>query len=78
MRDKIFFLSCFGFALGVLARSLLAVNFYFAVFVLVLSLVILLFSHFTKLKWGIVAAFFILAFAAAGVTVWHFTKRFHG
>src|SRR3989344_6248344 len=63
MQDRIFYSICFGFAVGVLVRSFVFVNFYFAVFFLFIALILTLFSYFTKLKWGVIASFFILMFS---------------
>ncbi len=63
MQHRIFYGICFGFIMGVLWRSFFVVNFYFNIFLLSLSIIIILLSHFTKLKWGIVGAVFVLAFS---------------
>src|SRR3989344_3019373 len=70
MRDRIFYSICFGFVFGVLLRSFLSVNFYFVVFTGVLSFVLILFTYFTKLKWGVIISVFILTFSL-GVLRFH-------
>src|SRR3990167_4247721 len=74
MQDRIFFAVCFGFAVGVLLRSFVVVDFYFSIFVLVLSFFILLLSHFTKLKWGIISAVFIFTFSL-GILRFHLADK---
>jgi competence protein ComEC len=61
MKDRIFYGICFGFMIGVLLRSFFIVNFYFTILILVIALVVGLFSHLSKLKWGIVGAVFVFA-----------------
>jgi competence protein ComEC len=61
MKDKIFYSICFGFILGVLLRSFFVVNFYFNILLLTLSFIGIFFSCFTKLRWGIIGAVFVLA-----------------
>jgi len=64
MRDRIFYSICFGFIFGVLVRSLLSVNIYFAILCGVISLALLLvFTFILKHKWGIIASVFILTFS---------------
>ncbi len=64
MRDKIFYAVCFGFILGVLWRSFLSVNFYFAVWLGILSFFLTLFFIFiSKQPWGIITCVFMLAFS---------------
>ncbi|MBP6883950.1 MAG: ComEC/Rec2 family competence protein, partial [Candidatus Pacebacteria bacterium] len=63
MRDRVFYSICFGFVLGVLTRSFIFVDTYFIIFVLALSFLVLLFSYFTKLKWGVIGAIFFITFA---------------
>lgn len=62
MRDKILFLSCFGFVAGVLLASFFIPDFFAVVFVSMLSLLTLLFFSVSKNKWGIIAACSIFAF----------------
>mgnify|MGYP001596760038 CR=1 FL=1 len=70
MKDRIFFAVCFGFGLGVLLRSFFEINFYFTLFILVLSVIISLFCYFTKLKWAAVAAVFVIA-VSIGILRFH-------
>ena len=42
-------------------RSFIYVNFYFVIFSLVLSLIVMLFTYFTKIKWGVIISVFVLA-----------------
>ncbi len=61
MWDRIFYAICFGFIFGVLLRSLLFVNFYFAVLFGVVGFALFLFFSFvSKNNWGIIASIFIL------------------
>lgn len=61
MQDRIFYSSCFGFALGVLLRSFIFINFYLVLFVIFLSILVAITSYFIKLKWGIIFSICILA-----------------
>lgn len=70
MQNKIFYAGGFGFGLGVLVRSFIAINFYFTIFLGILVGIILLFSYFAKLKWGMIAGLFVI-FAALGVARFH-------
>ncbi len=64
MHDRIFYGICFGFMFGVLLRSFLPVNFYFAVLIGILAFApILFFSFISKNRWGIIAGVFVLAFS---------------
>ncbi len=64
MRDKIFYISCFGFAFGVLLRSFVFLNIFTAIFLSVISFAfILFFSLISENKWGIISGVFILAFS---------------
>ncbi|MES2023395.1 MAG: ComEC/Rec2 family competence protein [Patescibacteria group bacterium] len=64
MRDKIFYFTCFGFALGVLLRSFVFVNFYTAIFAGVIAVFLLLFfTLISKNNQGIVASIFIITFS---------------
>jgi len=63
MRDRIFYIICFGFLFGVLLRSFVFVNLYFVILFGVIFLTLLLFfSLISKNKWGIIASVFVLAF----------------
>src|SRR3989344_7140050 len=64
MHDRIFYGICFGFVFGVLLRSFLFVNFYFAILIGILAFVLILFFTFiSKNRWGIIAGIFVLAFS---------------
>lgn len=61
MRDKIFYLSCFGFTIGVLISSFFFVNFYLITLIGIISLGLLLFfSLILKSKWCILFCIFVL------------------
>lgn len=63
MRDRIFYAICFGFIFGVLLRSLVFVNLYFAILLSVISVALFLFfTLISKNKWGVIASVFILTF----------------
>ena len=64
MRDRIFYSICFGFLFGVLLRSFVFVNLYFALWMGGLAfLFILFFSILSKNKWGIIVSVFVLTFS---------------
>jgi len=64
MQDRIFYVICFGFILGVLLRSFFGINVYTALFICVLSIFIFIFHYFiSHSKWGIIASIFILTFS---------------
>jgi competence protein ComEC len=63
MQDKIFYTSCFGFVLGVFLSSFVSVNFYFAVFGVGISFVLILLTYFTKLKWGVIFSVLVFTFS---------------
>ncbi len=64
MQKRVFLTICFGFTFGVFLRSLISINFYSAVLLIVISLAIFLFHFFiSKSKWGILASIFILVFS---------------
>ena len=64
MRDKLFYAICFGFIFGVFLRSFLFVNFYIAVFIGALSLVLFLFFVLiSNNRWGIVGCMFFVFFS---------------
>ncbi len=62
MQDRIFYAICFGFVFGVLLRSLILLNFYFVLFLLLISLVSVLYFSVIKYQWGIILGIFILVF----------------
>lgn len=71
MRDKIFYIICFGFLLGVLIRSFVWVNFYFAALLGLISFAVLLFFVVTQRKsWGVIISVFVLTFSL-GVLRFH-------
>src|SRR3989339_344032 len=64
MRDKVFYIICFGFLFGILWRSLIFINVYFTIlFSVIATALILFFSLVSKNKWGILTSVFILAFS---------------
>ena len=64
MRDRVFYIICFGFLFGVLLRSLVLVDIYFAVLLVVIALALLLFFSFiSKNQWGIIISIFVVAFS---------------
>lgn len=69
MRDRVFYVVCFGFLFGVLLRSFIFVNLYFTILFLVISLALFLFfSLISKNKClpagrqGVLVSIFVLAF----------------
>ncbi len=62
MQDRIFYLICFGFIFGVLLRSFVFINFYLALFLLLISLAVILYFSVVKYKWGVILGIFVLAF----------------
>ncbi len=64
MQEKIFYASCFGFVLGVLLRSFVFINAYFAILLGFISLTLFLFFIFiSKNKWGVIVSIFIFTFS---------------
>ena len=64
MRDKVFYIICFGFLFGVLLRSFVLVNLYLVIlFCLIASGLFLFFTFVSKNKWGIIASVFVFAFS---------------
>ncbi len=64
MRDKVFYIICFGFLFGILFRSLIFINVYFTIlFSVIATALLLFFSLISKNKWGILTSVFILAFS---------------
>ncbi|MCE9585384.1 competence protein ComEC family protein [Candidatus Nomurabacteria bacterium] len=64
MRDKIFYLLCFGFAFGILLRSLVEINLYFALFLGLISVFLFIFFNLiSKNNIGILVSIFIIAFS---------------
>lgn len=74
MQEKTLYGICFGFIFGVLLRSFIFVNFYFTLFLLTLAFVLLLFSHTTQQKWGVMVFFFTLALSF-GILRFHLTDK---
>lgn len=62
MRDKIFFLSCFGFGLGALVRSFISIDISIVLLLGGLAFALLLFFIVSKFKWGIIFTASVLAF----------------
>jgi hypothetical protein len=72
MQNRIFYSICFGFVMGVLLRSFIFINIYTAIWLGVISFVLILFFSFIlKSRWGIVVGIFILTFSLG-------ILRFHG
>ena len=64
MRDRIFYTSCFGFIVGVLLRSFIFKNLYFAILFGIIAFVFIIFFIFISTnKWGIITSIFILVFS---------------
>lgn len=63
MQDRVFYSISFGSIFGVFLRSFFVVNIYFVFFFLFLSFILIIFTYFTKLKWGVIWAVFVLALA---------------
>lgn len=63
MRDRIFYVICFGFIFGVLLRSFIFVNLYFTIlFSVIILAIFLFFSLISKNNLGILLSIFILTF----------------
>ena len=63
MRDRIFYVVCFGFIFGVLLRSFLFVDLYLTIlFSLILFSLILFFSFISKNNWALIFCCFALTF----------------
>lgn len=61
MQDKVFYSTCFGFAFGVLLRSLISLDFYFVLLLGVISVaLVLFFTLVSRNSWGIISGVFIL------------------
>jgi competence protein ComEC len=61
MQDRIFYTVCLGFTIGVLLASCIAVNFYLALWLCLISIFIIFFNSFVrKNSWGIISGLFIL------------------
>ncbi len=64
MRDRVFYIICFGFLFGVLLRSFVSVNLYFAILLALISgALFLFFTLISKNKWGVLTSIFILVFS---------------
>lgn len=64
MKDKVFFIICFGFILGVLLRSFIFVNFFSVVLLWLISFAIILFFIFlSSNRSGIIIGILVLAFS---------------
>jgi competence protein ComEC len=62
MQDRVFYSLCFGFILGVLLRSFVAINLYFNILFTLISLVLVFFFYFiSKNNWCIIFSGFISA-----------------
>lgn len=63
MRDKVFYVICFGFIFGVLLRSFVVVDFYLVILFSVISFsLFLFFTSISKNNWGIISSIFFLVF----------------
>src|SRR3989338_5970452 len=75
MRDRVFYSICFGFVFGVLLRSFIFVDLYFALlFSGIFFTVFLFFKLVSKRNWGIIASIFVLAFCL-GILRFHTTDK---
>lgn len=64
MRDRVFYSICFGFAFGVLLRSLIFINIFTILLLSTISFALFIFfTLISKNKWGIVAGVFVLSFS---------------
>ncbi len=64
MRDKVFYILCFGFLLGVLLRSFVFVNNYYVILFAVISIAVFLFFIFvSRNNWGILFCVLFIAFS---------------
>jgi len=63
MRDKIFYIICFGFLFGVLLRSFVLVDLYLVILISIIAFaVFLFFSFISKNNWGILVFIFVFTF----------------
>ena len=63
MRDKVFYIICFGFVFGVFLRSFVAVDLYFTILLSIISFsLVLFFTLISKDKWGITISIFVFVF----------------
>ncbi len=75
MGDRIFYIICFGFILGVLLRSFLFVNFYIVTLFCIISFALFVFfSLISKHKWGILFSIFIFTFCF-GILQFHIADK---
>src|SRR3989344_5034570 len=64
MRDKIFYLICFGFMLGVLVRSFIFVDFYFVLLGVLISVALFtVFTFISRNNFGVLIVVFALLFS---------------
>ena len=63
MQDRIFYSTCFGFAVGVLVRSLIFVNLYVALWLGTIGFLIMLIFLISMNRWGIIFCVFVLTFS---------------
>lgn len=76
MQDKIFYVSCFGFILGVFLRSFIFINLYLVfLFVIIIFAFVIYFSLISKNKPYIIWGMFILAFSF-GILRFHIVDVF--
>lgn len=74
MQDRIFYAVCLGFAVGVLLRSFIFVNFFTVVFLGGLAAGIIFLFLIFKNKWGIIAGVFII-FISLGILRFHIADK---
>lgn len=75
MQDRIFYSTCLGFALGVLFRSFVFINFYFIVWLCLVSFLLIFFHFFiSKNRRGIIAGIFVLMFSL-GILRFHLAEQ---
>lgn len=77
MRDKIFYVICFGFIFGVLFRSFVLINIYMIILLMVISFGIITFYKLNqkqKSNWGILIGIFIL-FLSLGMMRFHLAEK---
>ena len=74
MQDRIFYAVCFGFVIGVLLRSFVAINFFAILFLSILAIALIFLFLIFKNKWGIVIGIFLL-FISLGIFRFHLADK---
>src|SRR3989344_133682 len=74
MQDRIFYAVCFGFVIGVLLRSFVAINFFAILFLSILAIALIFLFLIFKNKWGIVIGIFLL-FISLGILRFHLADK---